>query len=216
MVGDLSYMHPELLQVIITIELTRILKKFLWYIQFLNILLLLLLQSFLAGEAASGALTSTLRLITKAAFENSQDGLRKGASKFNSLITLHHSLCLLYWLAYYSINVLIICNDTASAVLFFSISTFFVLLCVVLYGFVYPKLPIVKYYRSKAASEGSKTVSSDLAAAGIRSVLLLLFCFYSFQFSFSWKFLTFAILFIRLICVFSGNRRIKTVWAQRK
>ncbi|KAI5443265.1 equilibrative nucleotide transporter 3 [Lathyrus oleraceus] len=55
------------------------------------------------------------------------------------------------------------------AILFFSISTFFVLLCVVLYGFVYPKLPIVKYYRSKAASEGSKTVSSDLAAAGIRS-----------------------------------------------
>ncbi|CAK8575548.1 unnamed protein product [Lathyrus sativus] len=103
MVGDLSYMHPELL------------------------------QSFLAGEAASGALTSALRLITKAAFENSQDGLRKGA------------------------------------ILFFSISTFFVLLCLVLYGFVFPKLPIVKYYRSKAASEGSKTVSSDLAAAGIRS-----------------------------------------------
>ncbi|KAI5411350.1 Equilibrative nucleotide transporter 6 [Lathyrus oleraceus] len=91
------------------------------------------LQSFLAGEAASGALTSTLRLITKAAFENSQEGLRNGA------------------------------------ILFFSISTFFVLLCVVLYGFVYPKLPIVKYYRSKAASEGSKTVSFDLAAAGIRS-----------------------------------------------
>lgn len=38
-------------------------------------------QSFLAGLAASGALTSALRLITKAAFENSQDGLRKGASK---------------------------------------------------------------------------------------------------------------------------------------
>ncbi|KAI5437674.1 hypothetical protein KIW84_023695 [Lathyrus oleraceus] len=92
-----------------------------------------MLQSFLAGEAASGALTSTLRLITKVAFENSQEGLHKGA------------------------------------ILFFSISTFFVLLCVVLYGFVYPKLPIVKYYRSKAASEGSKTVSSDLAAAGIRS-----------------------------------------------
>ncbi|XP_058734832.1 equilibrative nucleotide transporter 3-like [Vicia villosa] len=103
MIGDLSYMHPELL------------------------------QSFLAGEAASGALTSALRLITKAAFDNSQDGLRKGA------------------------------------ILFFSISTFFVLLCLVLYGFVFPKLPIVKYYRSKAASEGSKTVSSDLAAAGIHS-----------------------------------------------
>jgi hypothetical protein len=38
----------------------------------------------------------------------------------------------------------------------------------------------VKYYRSKAASEGSKTVSADLAAAGIQTpanqeVLLLFF-----------------------------------------
>jgi hypothetical protein len=38
------------------------------------------LQSYLAGLAASGAITSVLRLITKAAFESSQDGLRKGAS----------------------------------------------------------------------------------------------------------------------------------------
>ncbi|MED6222053.1 Epsin-3, clathrin recruitment and traffic between the Golgi and endosome [Stylosanthes scabra] len=103
MVGDLSYMLPDLL------------------------------QSFLAGAAASGALTSALRLITKAAFENSQDGLRKGA------------------------------------ILFFAISTFFELLCVLLYAFVFPKIPIVKYYRSKAASEGSKTVSADLAAAGIKT-----------------------------------------------
>ncbi|XP_061336813.1 equilibrative nucleotide transporter 3-like [Gastrolobium bilobum] len=102
MVGDLSYMLPEFM------------------------------QSFLAGLAASGALTSALRLITKAAFENSEDGLRKGA------------------------------------ILFFAISTFFELLCVLLYAYVFPKLPIVKYYRSKAASEGSKTVSADLAAAGIK------------------------------------------------
>jgi len=40
-----------------------------------------MLQSFLCGLAASGALTSALRLITKAAFDNSKDGLRKGASK---------------------------------------------------------------------------------------------------------------------------------------
>ncbi|KAJ1386799.1 Equilibrative nucleoside transporter [Sesbania bispinosa] len=98
MVGDLSYMLPEFI------------------------------QSLLAGMAASGALTSALRLITKAAFENSEDGLRKGA------------------------------------ILFFAITTFFELLCVVLYAFVFPKLPIVKYYRSKAASEGAKTVSADLAA----------------------------------------------------
>lgn len=38
------------------------------------------IQSFLAGMAASGVLTTGLRLITKAAFENSRNGLRKGAS----------------------------------------------------------------------------------------------------------------------------------------
>ncbi|XP_052178591.1 equilibrative nucleotide transporter 3-like isoform X2 [Diospyros lotus] len=103
MVGDLSFMLPEFI------------------------------QSFLAGLAASGALTSSLRLITKAAFESSRDGLRKGA------------------------------------ILFFAISAFFELLCVLLYAFVFPKLPIVKYYRSKAASEGSKTVSADLVAGGIYS-----------------------------------------------
>ncbi|KAJ4847883.1 Epsin-3, clathrin recruitment and traffic between the Golgi and endosome [Turnera subulata] len=103
MVGDLSYMLPELM------------------------------QSYLAGLAASGALTSALRLITKAAFENSKDGLRKGA------------------------------------ILFFAISAFFELLCVLLYAYMFPKLPIVKYYRSKAASEGSKTVSADLAAGGIQT-----------------------------------------------
>ncbi|XP_027928551.1 equilibrative nucleotide transporter 3-like isoform X1 [Vigna unguiculata] len=104
MVGDLSYMQPEFI------------------------------QSFLAGLAASGVLTSALRLITKAAFDHSSDGLRKGA------------------------------------ILFFAISTFFELLCVILYAFIFPKLPIVKYYRSKAASEGSKTVSADLAAGGIRTL----------------------------------------------
>ncbi|KAJ7948236.1 Equilibrative nucleotide transporter 3 [Quillaja saponaria] len=104
MVGDLSFMRPEFI------------------------------QSFLAGLAASGTLTSSLRLITKAAFENSKDGLRKGA------------------------------------ILFFAISTFFELLCVLLYAFAFPKLPIVKYYRSKAASEGSKTVSADLAAGGIQTL----------------------------------------------
>lgn len=55
------------------------------------------------------------------------------------------------------------------AALFFTLSAFFELACVLLYAFVFPKLPIVKYYRSKAASEGSKTVSADLAAAGIQN-----------------------------------------------
>jgi len=55
------------------------------------------------------------------------------------------------------------------AVLFLGISTFAEFLCVLLYAYLFPKLPIVKYYRSKAASEGSKTVSADLAAAGIQT-----------------------------------------------
>ncbi|XP_078437471.1 equilibrative nucleotide transporter 3-like [Wolffia australiana] len=102
MVGDLSLMCPEFL------------------------------QSFMAGLAASGALTSALRLVTKAAFENSKGGLRKGA------------------------------------LLFFAVTAFFELLCVLLYASVFPKLPIVKYFRLKAASEGSKTVCADLAAAGMK------------------------------------------------
>nr|GLL24044.1 equilibrative nucleotide transporter 3-like [Ipomoea trifida] len=100
-VGDLSFMCPEFI------------------------------QSFLAGLAASGILTSGLRLVTKAAFEHSSNGLRKGV------------------------------------ILFLAVSTFFEFLCIILYAFIFPKLPIVKYYRAKAASEGSKTVAADLAAAGI-------------------------------------------------
>lgn len=102
MLGDLSYMSPDFI------------------------------QSFSAGLAASGAATSALRLVTKAAFQNSKDGLRKGA------------------------------------LLFFAISTIFVFACVLLYAIVFPRLQIVKYYRSKAASEGSKTVTADLAAGGIK------------------------------------------------
>ncbi|GAB4826834.1 Epsin-3, clathrin recruitment and traffic between the Golgi and endosome [Ancistrocladus abbreviatus] len=101
MVGDLSFMSPEFM------------------------------QSFFVGLAASGALTSGLRLITKAAFDKSHDGLRKGA------------------------------------MLFLAISTLFEFSCIFLYAFYFPKLPIVKYYRKKAATEGSKTVSADLAAAGV-------------------------------------------------
>ncbi|KAK4541129.1 hypothetical protein RGQ29_031794 [Quercus rubra] len=92
------------------------------------------IQSFVAGLAAAGALASALRLVTKAAFENTRDGLRKGA------------------------------------LLFFAISSFFEFLCVLIYAFVFPNLPIVKYYRLKTASEGSKTVSADLAAGGIQTI----------------------------------------------
>ncbi|KDP33783.1 hypothetical protein JCGZ_07354 [Jatropha curcas] len=103
MVGDLSFMKPEFL------------------------------QSYLAGMAASGIITSGLRLIIKAAFQDSKNGLRKGA------------------------------------ILFFALSAFFELLCVFLYAYAFPRLPTVKHYRSKAASEGSKTVTADLAAAGNRT-----------------------------------------------
>lgn len=101
MVGDIAFMCPEFM------------------------------QSFFAGLAASGALTSGLRLITKAAFEHSNNGLRKGV------------------------------------MLFLAISAFFEFLCILLYAFIFPKLPVVKHYRSKAAAEGSTTVAADLAAAGI-------------------------------------------------
>ncbi|GMH05382.1 hypothetical protein Nepgr_007222 [Nepenthes gracilis] len=102
MVGDLSFMLPEFM------------------------------QSFFAGLAASGALTSGLRLITKAAFDKSDNGLRKGA------------------------------------MLFLAISTFYEFCCIFLYAFYFSKIPIVKYFRAKAGSEGSKTVTADLTAAGIR------------------------------------------------
>eukprot|EP00268_Persea_americana_P041585 TRINITY_DN41513_c0_g1_i1.p1 TRINITY_DN41513_c0_g1~~TRINITY_DN41513_c0_g1_i1.p1 ORF type:complete len:443 (-),score=49.84 TRINITY_DN41513_c0_g1_i1:230-1417(-) len=102
MIGDLSLMSPELL------------------------------QSFLAGLAASGTITSALRLVIKAAFKNTKGGLRNGA------------------------------------LLFLALSAFFELVCIFLYACVFSKLPIVKYYHSEAAAEGSKTVSIDLAAAGIQ------------------------------------------------
>ncbi|WVZ16108.1 hypothetical protein V8G54_009090 [Vigna mungo] len=47
------------------------------------------------------------------------------------------------------------------------ISSFIGLVCIFLYAIYFTKLPTVKYYRSKAALEGSKTVAADLAAGGI-------------------------------------------------
>ncbi|CAN1319186.1 Equilibrative nucleotide transporter 3 [Linum perenne] len=103
MIGDLSFMCPEFM------------------------------QSFVAGLAASGVMTSALRLVTKAAFDNANHGLRKGVQ------------------------------------LFLAIATFMEFLCLLLYAFYFPKLPVVRYYRAKAAKEGSKTVSADLKAAGIQT-----------------------------------------------
>ncbi|XP_056162698.1 equilibrative nucleotide transporter 3-like [Syzygium oleosum] len=102
MVGDLSFMCPQFM------------------------------QSYFAGSAASGALTSALRLMTKAAFDKTHDGLRKGA------------------------------------MLFLAISTFFEFICIIMYATWFAKIPVVKFCRSKAALEGCKSVSADLAAVGIQ------------------------------------------------
>ena len=59
-------------------------------------------------------------------------------------------------------------------------STSFEFLCILLYAFVFPKLPIVKSFRKKAASEGSKTVAADLAAAGEDQGVLLLYSVFKF------------------------------------
>ncbi|KAM7256298.1 hypothetical protein ACFE04_012039 [Oxalis oulophora] len=91
------------------------------------------IQSFLAGLAASGALTSGLRLLTKLIFNKHHNGLRDGT------------------------------------LFFLAISTLLEFVCIFLYAYIFPKLPIVKHYRAKAASQGSKTVAADLAAAGIQT-----------------------------------------------
>ncbi|CAN1319181.1 Equilibrative nucleotide transporter 3 [Linum perenne] len=79
-----------------------------------------------------GFIQVNTRLITKAAFENAHNGLRKGV------------------------------------LLFMAISVSIELMCILLYAFYLPKLPIVNYYRTKASKEESKTVTAGLRAAGIR------------------------------------------------
>lgn len=133
-------------------------------------------QSYLAGLAASGALTSALRLVTKAAFERSSNGLRKGVNMWSVFPLLDiktrgkkRTLKMLFLfdkIGHFPSQNLVVVDF---AVLFLAISTFFEILCILLYAFVFPKLPIVKYYRTKVAAEGSKTVAADLAVAGIQT-----------------------------------------------
>ncbi|GFP98443.1 equilibrative nucleotide transporter 3 [Phtheirospermum japonicum] len=54
-------------------------------------------QSFVAGLAASGASTSFLRLITKAAFDNNKKGLREGVMLFLGISTLFELLCIILY-----------------------------------------------------------------------------------------------------------------------
>ncbi|KAF3579564.1 hypothetical protein DY000_02031597 [Brassica cretica] len=89
----------------------------------------------MGGFGIAGALTSGLRLITKAIFDKSSNGLRKGA-----LLSIR-------------------------------IATLIKLGCLILYVTVFAKLPIVKYYHSKAWKEGAKSVAGDLASVTSKSKL---------------------------------------------
>ncbi|CAN7126680.1 unnamed protein product, partial [Brassica rapa subsp. narinosa] len=75
-----------------------------------------LIQPFAAGLGVAGAIASVLRLLTKAVFQNSRDGLRKGALSF-----LTNSL-------------------------------FIELVCVIIYGVMFPKLPMVQKHRARSGS----------------------------------------------------------------
>ena len=54
------------------------------------------LQSFFAGMGFSGALTSGLRLVTKAIFDKARNGLRKGACKLISINDCYLTFSLMY------------------------------------------------------------------------------------------------------------------------
>lgn len=69
---------------------------------------------------------------------------------------------------------------------FLAISIFVEFQCTFLYAFVFPNLPVVKYYRAKAAREGSETVASGLSIVGAeigfdQHVKSSLFSFYKFK-----------------------------------
>ena len=82
--GELSFMHPELIQVNSAEFSLNVLS-----VHFPIILLYILIQNgtmfcspFLPVGLQQGLLTSVLRLLTKAAFEKSDNGLRKGACRY--------------------------------------------------------------------------------------------------------------------------------------
>jgi len=56
------------------------------------------------------------------------------------------------------------------AVLSLGISTLFELLSIIMYAIYFPKLSIVKYYRSKATLKGAKTITDGPIATDIQNV----------------------------------------------
>ncbi|KAB5533929.1 hypothetical protein DKX38_017015 [Salix brachista] len=115
------------------------------------------MQSFFAGLAASGALASSPRLITKAALDESEDGPRKGVS-----MSLFFKI---YFTANSCIDQLELLFDT-SVVLFLGISTFLEFLCALLCAYFFPKLPV---FTELLPLKGSLRRIKDcfLAAVGI-------------------------------------------------
>ncbi|GJU24697.1 equilibrative nucleotide transporter 3-like protein isoform X1 [Tanacetum coccineum] len=126
-------------------------------------------QSYLAGLSASGALTFVLRLITKAAFKNVEsgptgiwsNGMESYLAGLSASGALTSVLRLITKAAFKNVE-----NGLRKGV-FLAISIAFEFQCVFFYAFVFPNLPVVKYYRAKAAREGSETVaSSNLSIVG--------------------------------------------------
>ncbi|KAG2317227.1 hypothetical protein Bca52824_020349 [Brassica carinata] len=93
------------------------------------------IQSFVAGLGVAGAVTSALRLITKAVFDKSPNGLRKGA------------------------------------LLFLAFSTLIEFICMVLYIYMFPKLPIVKHYYAMAESNHVEAVETKITRLGNKELL---------------------------------------------
>ncbi|KAH0903706.1 hypothetical protein HID58_043209 [Brassica napus] len=93
------------------------------------------IQSFVAGLGVAGAITSALRLVTKAAFDKSPNGLRKGA------------------------------------LLFLAFSTLIEFICMVLYIYMFPKLPIVKHYYAKAESNHVEADETKITQLGNKETL---------------------------------------------
>lgn len=124
----------------------------------------------------SGLVTSGMRFITKAAFRDSQSGLRKGACK--TFQPHHNPSHIMDYVACYnlaagwckSLQTLTKphrqCEDPVT---FFAIATFVEVAGFVLYAFVFPKLNTIKGYRISAKNQGARTVKDDLDAAGLEA-----------------------------------------------